>query len=348
MTRSEKYEPEDRDLLRALLGEAAPEERARINNWREAAPENQRRFAALARLWRNTGEALRKDTPRIDIARGWADLRARMPVEDAPSDAAPIAFPERQRFGQRSRHPAVWLLAAVALLSFGAWLMRAPLFQGGQSESGMNYVEAAHGKRSTIDLADGSRVILRAGASLSWPKRFGDPREVELTGQAFFEVAEDPGSPFVVATANARITVLGTSFDVDQRAGLTRLSVISGRVAFAGRDNAASVELGPGQASICMGSSPPSPPQQIDVDRVAAWRNGRLIFDRTPLGDIAALLEREFDVVIRVEDPELARQTVSGAFDRAPIEMILEELALTLGFRYEVHNHGFLILPTEN
>jgi transmembrane sensor len=88
------------------------------------------------------------------------------------------------------------------------------------------------GKRKTVKLPDGSLITLEPNSKLAYPQRFtGDTREVNLTGEAYFEVKPNPEKPFIVRTSYVIATVLGTSFNVEAYPnGIAKVVVTTGRV----------------------------------------------------------------------------------------------------------------------
>jgi ferric-dicitrate binding protein FerR (iron transport regulator) len=88
------------------------------------------------------------------------------------------------------------------------------------------------GKRKTVRMPDGSTITLEANSRLTYPNRFaGNTRDVELAGEAFFEVTPNHEKPFIVHTANIMATVLGTSFNVEAYPnGIAKVVVATGRV----------------------------------------------------------------------------------------------------------------------
>ena len=171
--------------------------------------------------------------------------------------------------------------------------------------------ENAHGARSTLRLADGSRVDLNGDSAID-VQITGRRRTVRLLkGEAWFDVAEDK-RPFKVEAAGRTITDIGTAFDVRLVDRSVHVAVSEGRVAV---DTAktAPTEIGAGQLLV---SRPDGEVQvrRLDVAALGDWRFGRVQFSGTPLAEAVAEMNRYSASPIRVGDPSLNGLKVSGVF----------------------------------
>ncbi len=285
----------------------------------------------LRAVWSLLGAA----QPVVDqgvIEAGWQDFRSRV-AETAES-------PTGLRLVVSATRLTRWAAVAAAILVVvGSGLaLRTPVYT------------AAPGEQVAVDLRDGSQVVLNAGSrlqGLSLAQRVVNPeraREYVLDGEGFFDV-EKGTSPFVVSTFNARVEVLGTRFDVrayrDGFTNATEVVVEEGVVELGGSSR--SVELTQGMSSVVpQGSTVPSVPVAVDVERVVSWKAKSFsILDR-PLGTVFAELERRFGVEIRVrgEVNLEARKTLYYSADRS-IESIVSDLAQSAGLTYRPILNGF-------
>jgi len=175
------------------------------------------------------------------------------------------------------------------------------------------------GEQTVVQLADGSRVRLDTDTRLK--VRFSDgERHIDLTnGQAFFEVAHDPGRPFVVSTSDASVTAVGTAFEVRHIGDVTRVVLVSGAVDVAqARTGVAPQRLSPNQQSaIGRGQARVS---AVDAAVATSWTGGELVFVDTPLADAVAEMNRYLADPIVLDAPAAARTSINGVFrsgDRA-------------------------------
>lgn len=168
-----------------------------------------------------------------------------------------------------------------------------------------NTVTTARGNQYQLVLADGSKVWLNSASSLRFPTVFTGPsREVELNGEGYFEVEDDPSQPFIVTMGTGgRVEVLGTHFNVncyhDEES--VRTTLLEGKVRVVNRESAIGSEsavLKPGEQAILTHDSRLTIAVTADVSAVTAWKNGWFEFEHTDLKTIMRQISRWYDVDI--------------------------------------------------
>jgi transmembrane sensor len=325
---------------RSLSGELSDEEKQKLETWLALAPENRDLMDRVARTWLRTEPQPQPVEP--DAESGWRVLEHSLglaPVADkARKSASHGIFAWIPSLGNRKVRTTAVSFASIALVIAAAWVLksRAP-------GPNIKTVVTAYRERVEVVLSDGSRVRLNSGSSLKYPDRFsGSARQVDLTGEAFFDVSHD-GKPFIVMTGNAKTTVLGTRFNVWSRDDQTRLIVEHGRVRFESRRFDHAVILDRGQASRVVGEEVTSPAVSINVERLLGWLHGRLVFDKTPVPEIVRELERTFGASIELKGTELLRKTVTAEFDKPSLETVLSSLCLTLNAEYQSISGHYVI-----
>jgi ferric-dicitrate binding protein FerR (iron transport regulator) len=328
-------------LTRYFSGEATTEERAKIEAWRQASPENQRVFAELSKIWQ---EAIPESLTQIpDIDQSWSELAAKLGLPKEQQQARILEMKKRPQPNARSiiwSSRSAWAAAAVILLALGMIL-----YQALQNSGGLRKITTAYAERVNVQLPDGSRVILNSGSEIQFPKQYPDSvRYVNVLGEAYFEVTPDR-RPFLVKTENAQIRVLGTKFGVWARNAETRVTVREGRLvlnAIAASEKTA-VELTANHMSVCRRQNPPDPPRAVDAAYALGWLEGKIVFDQTPLTEVVAELQRIYKVAIELSDPTLGQQTITGSFHNKPIESVLASVCLALNLRYAKQAGKYII-----
>lgn len=217
----------------------------------------------------------------------------------------------------------------------------------------------AIGEQRTVALADGSRLTLDTATDVRvrWHLR---SRQVDLLqGRARFDVAPSALRPLQVTAGSVQVRVVGTVFDVQRGTGAqaahaqavparspVRVAVLQGRVEV--RDTASGAQaawvLGPGQRLLA-GVAVPGAVEPFDASRpdhpAVGWAQGRLVFDRMPLREALAEVQRYRSAPIRLHgDERLARQAVSGVFDAMRTDQLLDLLPSALGVRVQRHPDG--------
>jgi len=181
------------------------------------------------------------------------------------------------------------------------------------------------GERKTIALADGSSVDLSTGTALSVDFSPTRRRVTLLSGAAFFTVAPDRGRPFSVKADNGQTTALGTAFEVAHIGPSVRVTVTESAVAVeaAGQN----LRLTAGQAAEYDTTRLTAIAKPADPAVALAWREGRLVFLATPLGEVVAALDRWRPGMTQVMDQQLASRPVTAIIDVRRPEAMLDALA---------------------
>ncbi|WP_460274991.1 FecR family protein [Celeribacter sp. ULVN23_4] len=191
--------------------------------------------------------------------------------------------------------------------------------------------QTATAERQSFELEDGTEVLLNARTALSGAFENGE-RGVSLTrGQAFFTIVQNNTAPFHVSEGKTTITCAQGEIDVD---------LCNGRVGLIVHKGAADVSSQTGTRHLAAGQHIQitregrfSDIKTVDLTEASAWRRGKLIFNRRPLGDLAVELERYRGGRIVVMEDELATMEITGVFDLADPDAILDALEAALPVR---------------
>lgn len=171
-----------------------------------------------------------------------------------------------------------------------------------------NEIIVPRGGEYQVTLSDGTRVWLNSETQLRFPVRFPvAERVVELTGEAYFEVAHQPDRPFIVTTAQqASIKVYGTHFNINTYNDLPQVAVTlnEGKVSVR-RENGPEVMLKPDEQAVLRNGTEQISLVAVDAAQFSAWKDGMLVFDNMALGDISTLLSRWYDVKFEFENDRI-------------------------------------------
>ena len=190
-------------------------------------------------------------------------------------------------------------------------------------------------------LPDGSTITLNASSQLTYPALFpASLRQVQLSGQAFFEVARDTARPFEIEASGYVTRVLGTTFDLKAYAGEpTRLFVREGKVRFSSLSQ--SVLLARGEAVQAVGVKLAK--TEVQDGMAGAWMEQKLVFNNEPLGEIARDISRWYGVKVEVRNPEMAAHLYKGKFQNPSLNTLLDDLSYVMNFRYEINGSNVVI-----
>lgn len=194
--------------------------------------------------------------------------------------------------------------AAVLLIVASSWITRRMSLPEKEIVSAeLVEVYVPYGDCREVMLADGSKVWVNAGSLLIYPVAFnGSKRTVYLNGEARFEVAKNPAQPFTVNTHYLDIQALGTVFSVQAypNASVTSTTLEEGSIQVDTKqvEPASSIVLKPNEQLVYTHNTRQISVSQIDAARMAAWKDGYLIFEHASFGEVVAALERKYDVTI--------------------------------------------------
>ena len=202
----------------------------------------------------------------------------------------------------------------------------------------------------TILLPDGTSVTLNHYSSLSYPKQFkSDNREVELSGEAYFEVSKSKKHPFIVQTETIDVQVLGTHFNVDAYPDNpdVKTTLLTGSVAVSNKNNSVHMVLKPNEVAIYNKVEQKLTRKVLEnAGDEVSWRHGEFIFDDLPLQEIARELSNSFGTTIHIADSTLRNYRVTARFRNGEdLETILSVLHNAGYFNYSRNTQQITITP---
>jgi ferric-dicitrate binding protein FerR (iron transport regulator) len=270
----------------------------------------------------------------------WQEMRARI---DTPVSAGNPASPASPGLFRRWVWP-VGLAAALVAISVGATLAWRTVSSRRDDALGTARVRAyttQPGQQAVVQLLDGTKVTLAVSSTLLVPREFGRAsRDVELNGEAYFDVAHDSVVPFRVHSSAIVSRVIGTRFGVRAYPGESRVEVVvtAGRVrverdSSGVRDDVRRTELGPGELARVSRDGEIRVERNVDVARYLSWRAGRLTFVDTPVPEILAELERWHGVRFTLADPSLASRVLTTTLEPGALQTTLAVLEAGLDVR---------------
>lgn len=203
-------------------------------------------------------------------------------------------------------------------------------------EAVFNTLSTPRGGQYQLTLPDGSRVWLNAASSLHFPVAFtGSVRDVELTGEAYFEIAENKEKPFRVKVGGMRVEVLGTHFNVKayKEEDAIRTSLLEGKVKVV--KGGLTDMLQPGQQAILHTASGGYKKINVNMDGVVAWKNGLFQFDGDDITGIMRQIDRWYDVEVVYPDKVPVRRFEGKISRNAQLTDVLHILELS-GVKFKV------------
>ena len=193
-----------------------------------------------------------------------------------------------------------------------------------------NMIRTPLGGEYSLTLSDGTKVWLNAMSELRYPVAFGgDLREVELKGEAYFEVAENKNKPFIVRTDEFNVRVLGTSFNISAYADspLALTTLCSGQVRLTDCMNPENEQdLLPGEQLLFHRESRKMEIRNVDTDVFVSWREGFFQFDNHTVEEVFMILQRWYNVQVFYANTEARQEVFTGKLPRFDNMMIIIDL----------------------
>jgi ferric-dicitrate binding protein FerR (iron transport regulator) len=301
----------DELICRSLRGDTSDVEEKRLSQWRRESSWNESHYQSTIRMLE------------------FVDASGRdVPIPPAPSVTLLIRRANRQPLHRSEKRRDVSRVFTTGIMTAAIAAMITVLVFGdpfaerelGFSLGAGEFVTGAR-ETATVTLADGTVVRLAPGSRLRISER-RDSREVFLDGQAFFAVMPMPEYPFRVRTQAGDAMVLGTRFEILTHGDDLRLVVLEGRVALG--SSTRPVEVNAGEVSQVSGGTTTAPVVVGDIKPMVSWLDRFLVFQETPLPEVARLLEEEYGVRVEVIDSDLSRQTITGWYADRTFEEVFE------------------------
>jgi transmembrane sensor len=355
-------------LIKYLLGEAAPDETARVEQWLAADTANRARYEQFGTIWtisrQTAADAATAASP--DSSAAWKRFRQRNaaaihPAQNGRNGTSHVPAPVRSL--------RLWRIAAVfagtLFIGGGTWytLTRpktVPTLPAAASTTRTKtpatatppavWQQVTTGNTTElVSLPDNSIVTLNRHSSITYPSgNNGRGLTLHLKGEAFFSVTHDPSRPFVVQVNDVTIKVLGTSFEARSIPGAgnsigaiaTEIVVETGAVHITrGKD---SLNLHAGE-KITVLKKEKLRSQPVRDELYGYYLNRPLVCDSIPLQRVVEVLNQSYDAHIVLGRPELDSLPLTTVFRHQPLDQILAVIAATFDLSI-VHQGQSIIL----
>lgn len=310
----------------ARLGapDCSAEEQAEFERWLSSDARHEHAFACVKRA----ADSLTRMAPDARLA-ALADAALR-----DGADSARVARIRGARSGSQQTNRK-WVrvplaVAASVLVAIGVIRLVPELEM--RTTPSVAY-EAGPDRTRVVRLSDGSTVQLDLASKIE-VQMYRDERRITLTaGRAYFKVAHDTSRPFAVTAHGVRTVALGTEFQVDHALNLVTVTLAAGSVLVSDANGTVpswEEKLLPGdQVRMKDGAGAPER-RTVNPAHVISWMQGRHVFDRTPLAEAVAEINRYSDRKLRLGDPSLADLQIGGSFVAGNGALIASSIAAAL------------------
>ncbi|MET0463969.1 MAG: FecR family protein [Chitinophagaceae bacterium] len=362
-------------LSARLAGEATPEELNELETYLKENPSEQLRAGTIDDIWsvNPSGSDEFKEAAFNKHLQRMSNHFSE-PVLQYETETVTEQEAEKSSRKKPGLRIVAWLTAVAAAAVIGWFAYSYFPFSLTKSSNALaqNTVSTKRGSKSKIQLPDGTQVWLNADSKITYNENFqGKIREVQLSGEAFFDVVHDEERPFVIHTNVIDVKVLGTAFNVRSYADEknTETSLIRGSVEITLRNNPdkkiilkpndklivdnmeAKAETGSAEMVHSKHSNRPS---LLTLGKVnfkdnqttaleTLWVKNTLAFDKESFDVIALKIERWYDVKVKIADNKIRKTEFSGVFEDEDLEQVMEALRMTGNFHYDINKKEVMI-----
>nr|WP_295863337.1 FecR domain-containing protein [uncultured Chitinophaga sp.] len=277
-------------LIKFIDGQASPAETAEVTAWLEAAPANRELYFRVKDIL---------DQQRVSaVTREETDGRWQQVAGQLQAAAAPVPV-------QRLR----WLKYAAAVLVLAGGGIAAYILQQSPREEPLLTLVSQKATVQHMVLPDSTRVWIKPGSQLRYRNVKDGLRELWLEGSGYFEVVKNTATPFRIHTPGITVTVLGTSFTVNDDQHNTNVIVNTGMVKASAQEQDMLVR--PGQRATVVSNTLRM--DSVNAQLFAAWKDGDYKFENTAVGELKELLEANYGYEVTILQPQKFRTTsISG------------------------------------
>ena len=301
----------DELLTKYMLNETTPVENETISRWLEQSEDNRRYFNHFKLIW-DTARDLKIES-NLDPETSWAEFK------QLATDIKPGATV------RSINQPKRWLrVAAVWLTILGCAALIYTLNKPGKPN--LLTLQSNNVVRK-ITLADSSVVTLNKTSQLTYPDRFaGNTREVNLKGEAFFDVAHDKSKPFMIHVNGVTVRVVGTSFNIKSAGDSTEVIVETGIVQVMQQE--VEVRLKPKEKVMVKSGKFKKGNTQDDL--YSYYRSQKFVANNTPLWRLVEVLNEVYHVNIVIDNKKLGNRVITTTFKAGSLDGILDVIKKTL------------------
>ncbi len=298
-------------LLSYLNGDADASVREQVALWLAESDANKKEFDHLRFVWEKSNTLI--DMP-FDVDAAWEKMESRI-------DAVP------QKNGRKISLYHYFAAAAAVLV-----LILLSYFVFDSKDSDQIIIQTAANEIITDTLPDGSIITLNENTQIVFALTFNtENRNLELNGEAYFDVQRNEQLPFKIIAGDAEVKVLGTCFNLNSKAreGVL-LNVDRGKVSFGSLDDAAEkIIVRKGQNALLPTGSTKARKVETELDDSQFWRNKNLVFRSAKLDEVLRKIEKLYQIRIEFKQDEISEFRINARFEDESVHDILEIICIT-------------------
>ena len=326
-------------FLRVLTFESSEKDIKELQLWIEKQPENRTKFNAIRTFWYENLQEKSHD-------KMLSNIKSR--IQEDQSRMNPILKPRHKINFYLTR--AIKVAASVLLFGLFAYLFDVGVTTDSVKDEGIQELvtkKNPYGQKSTIFLSDGSIIYLNSGSSVSYLKGFkNDKREIQLIGEAYFEVAQDVNRPFTVIAHGVATTALGTMFNVNAYSNNeVTVSLAEGKVQIEFHNEHEEFQdqyLVAGE-QVAYNRDLKTIKRGIFNPKINAWKDGVLFFENASQKEVFEALELWYGLSFLISEPFKEEWRINASYDNQNLGWVLGSLGYIQGFDFEILDKEVLV-----
>ena len=319
MKNTERFTDKEWEELASILSDEKTEQTDLLERFMAEDPNNS------GKMWKDLKNMNNQE--EIDVDKAWENVHSRLKENVAKISDSPVRF--------SFMRTTLFRIAAVALILLGLGTASIYMNNSGYLSKKITVIAGNEQKNVLVSLPDGSKIYLNRNSEFSYRKNFGrHERDVQLAGEAFFEISPDVSKPFIIDAGKAKVKVVGTSFNVitNNTESAVEVFVKTGKVLVSGNSGSQTIQLDPGFVGTM--NSKASAKTLNNNPNYLSWKTGLLVYNGQKLDVVFNDLKRVYNMDIITDDPEILENTWVSPIDNQSRETIIRLICTSFNLGY--------------
>ena len=308
-------------IFKFLTKEITKDESIVLNGWLASDISNKKTFDSYSRTWEISSKNINPEILDINVENEWNIFKTK---NNFTQNIKTKKNNVKKMFFLKISSVAA---AAVVIILVGLLFL---------FNTGTETITATNSILET-NLSDSTQITLNKHSEIKYNKKFNQKnRQVELSGEAYFNVKHDPNNHFIVKTDKFYVEVIGTEFFVSTLAENPVVVVKQGRVlVYTFEDKSDSIILNVGKRAILNNDKSTFKSEENKDRNYLSWKTQKIIFENDEFEEIVRVIKQTYDVKIVILNPELRKHKLTITFEDQTLESILNVLKYQLNLKIE-------------
>jgi len=319
MKNIERFTDKEWEELASILSDEKAEQTDLLERFMAEDPNNS------GKMWKDLKNMDNQE--KIDVDNAWKNVHSRLMENVAKISDSPVRF--------SFMRSTLFRIAAVALILLGLGTASIYMNNSGYLSKKITVIAGNEQKNVLVSLPDGSKIYLNRNSEFSYRKNFGrHGRDVQLAGEAFFEISPDVSKPFIIDAGKAKVKVVGTSFNVitNNTESAVEVFVKTGKVLVYDNSGSQTIQLDPGFVGI-MDSKTSGKTVNSDPNYMS-WNTGLLVYTGQKLDVVFNDLKRVYNMDIIADDPDILENPWTSPIVNQKEETIIRIICVSFNLSY--------------